>query len=81
MLGPLMAGEGAEPLPLPKPQAGHTGEAPGATSITVAQRGHFRRVTGTPRVADDRVPIQGTVLKPFQALPRACPTSRRTTAP
>lgn len=68
LVGPLTMGDGAEPLPLPNPQAGQTGEAPGATSITVAQRGHFRRGKGTPRVAGDRATIGGTVLKAFQAL-------------
>ena len=52
MEGPVTAVDGAEPLPLPNPQAGQTGEAPGATSITVAQRGHFRRGKGAPRVGE-----------------------------
>ena len=67
-MGPLTGVEGAEPLPLPNPQAGHTGEAPGATSITVAQRGHFRRGKGRHHGSwDDRPPIPPLVLKPLLA--------------
>jgi hypothetical protein len=61
--GDETAADGADPLPLPKPQAGQTGDAPGATSITVAQRGHFRRGKGTHQGRQgDHPAIPGPVL-------------------